>query len=135
MGPGYASRSRTGFLAGEKGEVELQEKGRNDHFMVTGRTTWDLSRAPIEKGTNWGTSLLELPAMANVTTLLVESRTWMDREQAVPYLTSFHLKSQQELKEWTETVASARRDFLKHFCYEIFTRYVFPCSLIEDSDQ
>ena len=51
--------------------------------MVTGRTTWDLSRAPTEKRTNWGTSLLELPAMANVTTLLVESQTWMDREQAI----------------------------------------------------
>lgn len=92
-----------------------RKRGGMDHFMVTGRTAWDLSKSTTAKGTTWGTSLLELPAMENVTTLLVESRTWVDREQAVPYLTSFHPSSQRELKEWTGTVASARRDFLFAF--------------------
>lgn len=91
------------------------KRGGMDHFMVTGRTAWDLSKPPMAKGNTWGTSLLELPAMANVTTLLVESRTWIEREQAVPYLTSFHPSSLRELKAWTDTVVSARRDFLFAF--------------------
>lgn len=92
-----------------------KKRGGKDHFMVTGRTAWDLSKPTTAKGVTWGTSLLELPDMANVTTLLVESRTWIDREQAIPYLTSFHPNSQRELKEWTKTVISARRDFLFAF--------------------
>lgn len=98
-----------------KARWSWRKRGGKDHFMVTGRTAWDLCKPTTAKGITWGTSLLELQAMANVTTLLVESRTWIDREQAVPYLTSFHPNSQRELKEWTETVISTPRDFLFGF--------------------
>ncbi|GLJ29546.1 hypothetical protein SUGI_0582760 [Cryptomeria japonica] len=95
----------------ENGGSRWRRKGGADHFVVTGRTVWDLCAATP----GWGTGLLELGALQNVTVLCVEGRTWVTREQAVPYLTSFHPGSVEELGIWTGRVGSAERNFLFAF--------------------
>eukprot|EP01018_Ginkgo_biloba_P001510 Gb_17818 [translate_table: standard] len=91
-----------------------RRKGGRDHFMCLGRTAWDFSR-PLANQEGWGTGLLLLPPMENVTALVLEGRSWLPREQAVPYPTSFHPASAANLREWMETVRSARREFLFAF--------------------
>uniref|UniRef100_A0A0C9SB20 TSA: Wollemia nobilis Ref_Wollemi_Transcript_1116_1903 transcribed RNA sequence n=1 Tax=Wollemia nobilis TaxID=56998 RepID=A0A0C9SB20_9CONI len=98
----------------ENGGDGWRKRGGVDHFMGTGRTAWDLNR-PLAAGAGWGTSLLELPALSNVSVLCVERNTWVPREQAVPYLTSFHPVSPSNLAEWRGAVRSARREFLFAF--------------------
>ncbi|GLJ29547.1 hypothetical protein SUGI_0582770 [Cryptomeria japonica] len=89
----------------ENGGWRWRKKGGADHFIVTGRTVWDLCEVSRE----WGTGLLELEALENVTVLCVEGRTWVTREQAVPYLTSFHPESVEEVGKWRGRVESAER--------------------------
>ncbi|KAH9300272.1 hypothetical protein KI387_011855 [Taxus chinensis] len=95
----------------EHGGSGWRKNGGADHFIVTGRTAWDLCM--VTRG--WGTGLLELRALENVTVLCVEGRTWVNREQAVPYLTSFHPGSVQGLREWTGRVRDSDRKFLFAF--------------------
>ncbi|KAJ7525483.1 hypothetical protein O6H91_17G053300 [Diphasiastrum complanatum] len=88
--------------------------GGSDHFVVMGRTAWDFANS-VDNTQGWGTSFLELPAMTNVTALVLERRSWRDREQAVPYPTGFHPSSPSRLREWISTVESSPRSFLFSF--------------------
>lgn len=83
--------------------------GGLDHFMVMGRTSWDFCSDISQANPTWGTSLREQPALANVTALFIESRPWQQNEQAVPYPTSFHPASEQDLQEWLERVRVASK--------------------------
>lgn len=91
-----------------------RRNGGSDHFVVMGRAAWDFNRSPwrIE---GWGTSILELPAMMNVTSLVFESRPFPWQEQAVPYPTAFHPAGSQSLKLWTSRVRRSPRPFLFAF--------------------
>ncbi|KAJ7570262.1 hypothetical protein O6H91_01G112000 [Diphasiastrum complanatum] len=88
--------------------------GGKDHFIVMGRTAWDFSN-PSDNKQGWGTSFLEMQAMANVTSLVLEKRIWRSNEQAVPYPTSFHPSSSLHLQEWIDKVESSERKFLFAF--------------------
>ncbi|KAJ7570260.1 hypothetical protein O6H91_01G111900 [Diphasiastrum complanatum] len=85
--------------------------GGKDHFIVMGRTAWDFSN-PLDNKQGWGTSFLEMQAMANVTSFVLEKRIWRSNEQAVPYPTSFHPSSSIHLQEWMDKVESSERKFL-----------------------
>lgn len=83
----------------------------HDHFMVGGRITWDFRRT----GAGWGNNLLTLPAMHNMTTLVIESSTWDTIDVGIPYPTYFHPSSDQEIRAWQEKVRGFERTHLFSF--------------------
>lgn len=86
-----------GWLSGS--EVWAKFQGSKKHFMVLGRISWDFSRE--EKVLDgWGSSLLSQVELSNVTKLLIERRSWVYNEIAIPYPTSFHPSSLQEMELW-----------------------------------
>ncbi|GLJ13079.1 hypothetical protein SUGI_0204790 [Cryptomeria japonica] len=98
----------------ETGGSFWRRNGGSDHFVVMGRAAWDFSRSPW-RVEGWGTSLLELPAMLNVTSLVLESRPFPWQEQAVPYPTAFHPAGSPSLALWTSRVRRSPRPFLFAF--------------------
>ena len=97
------AHSLVGWLSGNPTWVEF--KGQRRHFMVLGRVSWDFSRNEEESSYNrsnngWGSSLLAQVELSNVTKLLIERRTWHHDEMAIPYPTSFHPSSYQDVKLW-----------------------------------
>lgn len=83
----------------------------HDHFMVGGRITWDFRR----NGPGWGNNLLTLPAMQNMTTLVIESSTWDTIDVGVPYPTYFHPSSDEEILSWQGKVRGFERTHLFSF--------------------
>ncbi|XP_042503516.1 xyloglucan galactosyltransferase XLT2 [Macadamia integrifolia] len=83
-----------------------------DHFMMMGRITWDFRRS---KDGDWGSSCIYLPAMRNITRLLIERNPWDYFDVGVPYPTGFHPKTQSEVRQWQEFVRSRNRKTL--FCF------------------
>ncbi|KAL2612232.1 hypothetical protein R1flu_023924 [Riccia fluitans] len=80
------------------------------HLLVLGRIVWDFDRK-VELS-NWGNSLLSAPELENMTSLMLERNPSIDPEKqvAVPYPTSFHPRSDSELKLWQKKVASSPRN-------------------------
>lgn len=89
---------------------EWKRRGGQDHFMVIGRTAWD-----FRVGQGWGTGLLELPGVPNMTVLLIERLPWQPNQQAIPYPTSFHPSSGRQVEEWTSRVRASTRTRLFAF--------------------
>eukprot|EP00249_Psilotum_nudum_P028379 c3736_g1_i1 orf=387-1685(+) len=96
---------------------QWQKHGGRDHFLIMGRTSWDFDFHEIGNY-SWGTGLWQMPQVTNMTGLLVEKRTWMPNEQAIPYPTSFH-PSISQLQEWMNNVRAAERTFLFSFAGSI----------------
>uniref|UniRef100_K4AJQ2 Exostosin GT47 domain-containing protein n=1 Tax=Setaria italica TaxID=4555 RepID=K4AJQ2_SETIT len=99
--------------------------GGRDHFMVAGRTSWELERkADVDE--EWGTKLLTLPAIRNMTALILETSPW-DRDNfgtseartwsslAIPYPTYFHPEAAADVAAWQEKVRRAERPW--HFSF------------------
>lgn len=83
-----------------------------DHFLFLGRITWDFRR----KGSHgWGSSLIYMPEMANVTKLVLERSPWDGSEMAIPYPTAFHPKNDSEVEAWQKVVLETQRDLLFSF--------------------
>ncbi|CAM6115079.1 unnamed protein product [Calypogeia fissa] len=78
-----------------------------DHFLAMARMTWDFRICET-----WGTAFSELPHVANMTSLMIESSSRFSREQAIPYLTAFHPSSSKRLYRWIETVTNSKRRYL-----------------------
>ncbi|KAH7284084.1 hypothetical protein KP509_34G038800 [Ceratopteris richardii] len=89
-----------GWLSGS--EVWQSYRERRRHFMVLGRTSWDFCRN--ESADGWGSALLSQAELSNVTTLLIERRTWASKEIAIPYPSSFHPSSAKDVQIWQETL-------------------------------
>jgi hypothetical protein len=84
----------------------------SDHFLMLGRITWDFRR----RGNHgWGSSLINMPEMANVTKVTLERSPWDNTEIAIPYPTAFHPRDDEEVVEWQDSLRSARRDLLFSF--------------------
>ncbi|GAV61855.1 Exostosin domain-containing protein, partial [Cephalotus follicularis] len=92
----------------------------SDHFLALGRVTWDFRRGDDE---GWGSSFLRMPAVQNVTRLLIERDPWDYREIGVPYPTGFHPRSHHEVLEWQNYVRTHKRKSL--FTFVGGTRGVF----------
>jgi hypothetical protein len=100
---------------------EWRRNGGCDHFMVLGRTSsWDFDVVSDGVVESWGTGILSLPHMKNVTTVLLERKPWLENEQAVPYPTSFHPSSVLELYRWLAKVRSVERRSLFAFAGKAF---------------
>ncbi|VAH16069.1 unnamed protein product [Triticum turgidum subsp. durum] len=68
---------------------EWRAMGGRDHFFVAGRTTWDFRRQG-DVDAEWGNKLFRLPAVRNMTAIVVEASPWDRNDAAIPYPTAFH---------------------------------------------
>jgi hypothetical protein len=94
---------------------EWRRAGGRDHFLVAGRTGWDFRRDAYPNAT-WGTNLFLLPAVKNMTFLVVETATmgW-GNDLAVPYPTYFHPRTDADVASWQHRIRSADRWWLMSF--------------------
>lgn len=106
----YKSSHGVGLMSWLRRRREWRRQGGRDHFMVMGRTAWDFVENPV-----WGTGILELPGVTNMTALMIERRPWQSTEQAVPYPTSFHPSPGREIEGWTRRVRASTRTRLFAF--------------------
>ncbi|MCO5561175.1 hypothetical protein L7F22_014796 [Adiantum nelumboides] len=81
-----------------------------DHFFVTGKISWDFRR-PSDKDSDWGNKLLELPALKDVSVLLIEKGLIEAShvEHAIPYPTYFHPHKDSEIYEWQDGMRAKKR--------------------------
>ncbi|KAJ3680790.1 hypothetical protein LUZ60_015279 [Juncus effusus] len=94
---------------------EWEVHGGKDHFILSGRATWDLRRESDE-GNQWGGKLLTLPEVKNMTVLLIESCPWeSENEFAIPYPTNFHPSNETQVINWQNKVRSTSRPWLFSF--------------------
>lgn len=90
---------------------EWRAVGGRDHFFVAGRTTWDFRRQN-DGDADWGSRLLLLPAVRNMTALVVEASPWHLNDAAVPYPTAFHPASDEDVFAWQDRVRRLHRPHL-----------------------
>ncbi|CAL4891514.1 unnamed protein product [Urochloa decumbens] len=96
------------------------KRGGTDHFLVAGRIAWDFRR---QRGGDWGSRLLLLPEVSNMTALVLESSSgsgpwhWhaAGGDLAVPYPTYFHPSRAAEVASWQRTLRRSRRPWLFAF--------------------
>ncbi|BBN16119.1 xyloglucan galactosyltransferase MUR3 [Marchantia polymorpha subsp. ruderalis] len=96
-----------GWMMAQPSFVRLQG---HKHLLLLGRIVWDFHRTEVLS--NWGNSLLKNGDVENMTALILERDPEASEahQMAVPYPTSFHPKTDAELKLWQEKVASSNRD-------------------------
>lgn len=88
-----------------------------DHFIMMGRITWDFRRSNDD---DWGSGCIYLPAMRNITRLLIERNPWDYFDVGVPYPTGFHPRSDSDVLQWQDFVRRRNRSTL--FCFAGATR-------------
>ncbi|KAL3645046.1 xyloglucan galactosyltransferase [Castilleja foliolosa] len=88
--------------------------GGKDHFLVAGRIAWDFGRW-TDRDSDWGNKLLNLPAVKNMSVLVVESSPWTANDFAVPYPTYFHPARDDDVSAWQDRVRRSKREHL--FCF------------------
>lgn len=86
----------------------------HDHFLVGGRITWDFRRLS-DSESDWGSKLLFLPAMKNMTMLVVEASPWNRNDMAIPYPTYFHPAKDSDIIEWQNRMRGMNRSSLFSF--------------------
>ncbi|MCO5603512.1 hypothetical protein L7F22_057663 [Adiantum nelumboides] len=82
-----------------------------DHFFVTGKISWDFRRPSDKNSADWGNKLLELPALKDVSVLLIEKGPIEAShvEHAIPYPTYFHPHKDSEIYEWQDGMRAKKR--------------------------
>ncbi|XP_051115180.1 xyloglucan galactosyltransferase XLT2-like [Andrographis paniculata] len=86
----------------------------SDHFLTLGRITWDFRR-PTRSANGWGSAFLNMPAMQNVTRIIIEKATWDPLELGAPYPTGFHPKTLTAVAQWQDFVRTRTRTRLFTF--------------------
>ncbi|KAK4772533.1 hypothetical protein SAY86_014308 [Trapa natans] len=86
-----------------------------DHFLVAGRISWDFRRETFNDS-DWGTNLLVLPEVKQMTSLVLESTLIPDATDfAIPYPTYFHPASDADVIHWQNRMRRLKRPFLFSF--------------------
>ncbi|CAD6212803.1 unnamed protein product [Miscanthus lutarioriparius] len=94
---------------------EWRATGGRDHFLVAGRTAWDFLRK-TDGDDDWGTKLLNIPAVRNMTALVLEIDPWnRSNHLAVPYPTNFHPATAADVRAWQEKARALERRWLFSF--------------------
>ncbi|KAJ4772242.1 Exostosin family protein [Rhynchospora pubera] len=93
---------------------EWEARGGRDHFLVSGRSTWNLQRG-LDQSYAWGSKFLVIPEVQNMTVLTVERRPCGDNEFSIPYPTYFHPSDKSQVAAWQEKVRSSERPWLFSF--------------------
>ncbi|KAL3752631.1 hypothetical protein ACJRO7_000094 [Eucalyptus globulus] len=93
-----------------------RRRGGRDHFLVLGRTAWDFLRLS-NQGPDFGAnSLLDLPAVRNMSVLTVERQPWTGSNQhGIPYPSYFHPSTSAEMQAWRQHVTDSDRPHLFSF--------------------
>ncbi|KAF7020332.1 hypothetical protein CFC21_033448 [Triticum aestivum] len=89
---------------------EWRAMGGRDHFLVSGRGTWDFLRRPDADG--WGNALMTYPAIRNATFLTTEASPWHGHDFAVPFPSHFHPSSDADVAGWQDRMRRAQRGLL-----------------------
>ncbi|KAL1558685.1 putative xyloglucan galactosyltransferase GT11 [Salvia divinorum] len=97
-----------------KARPEWGAMGGRDHFLVSGRITWDFRRMGMNL-TDWGNTVMVLPEARNMTMIAIESSPWDRNDFAIPYPTYFHPSSDSQLSNHQSKMAKQKRRFL--FCF------------------
>ncbi|XBI23713.1 hypothetical protein VPH35_048893 [Triticum aestivum] len=92
---------------------EWRAMGGRDHFLVSGRGTWDFIVSPDAVG--WGNALMTFPAILNATFLTTEASPWHGNDFAVPFPSHFHPSSAAEVAGWQDRMYQMDRPFLWGF--------------------
>ncbi|KAL8531468.1 hypothetical protein ACS0TY_008166 [Phlomoides rotata] len=92
---------------------EWKAMGGKDHFLVSGRITWDLRR--VDDKSHWGSKLMVLPESQNMSILTIESSPWDKNDFAIPYPTYFHPSTDRQIHDWQEKMRRQRRRSLLCF--------------------
>ncbi|KAL6643137.1 hypothetical protein ACP70R_021318 [Stipagrostis hirtigluma subsp. patula] len=93
---------------------EWRAMGGRDHFFVAGRTTWDFRRQ-ADGDADWGSKLFRIPAVRNMTALVVEASPWHLNDAAVPYPTAFHPARDEDVFVYQDRLRGLRRPNLFSF--------------------
>ncbi|CAN6329526.1 unnamed protein product [Urochloa humidicola] len=123
---GYSNRVRDALaedlVAWLRSTPAWAARGGTDHFLVAGRIAWDFRRQDggsgggDSGGEGWGSRLLLLPEVSNMTALVLESSgPWHAGDAAVPYPTYFHPSRAAEVASWQRSLRRARRPWLFAF--------------------
>ncbi|TQE14115.1 hypothetical protein C1H46_000034 [Malus baccata] len=97
-----------------------------DHFIALGRTAWDFMR--VTDGPDFGAnSLLNLPAVKNMSVLTVERHPWQGSNQhGLPYPSYFHPSTWQEMVvAWQKRGRGMDRPHLFSFIEKVAVRDEF----------
>ncbi|XP_073269813.1 probable xyloglucan galactosyltransferase GT11 [Primulina huaijiensis] len=97
-----------------KEKPEWNRMGGRDHFLVTGRITWDFRRA-VDEDSGWGNKLMLLPESQNMTMLSIESSPWNKNDFAIPYPTYFHPSNDDQVLQWQNKLRKQKKKAL--FCF------------------
>ncbi|XP_073037646.1 probable xyloglucan galactosyltransferase GT11 [Primulina eburnea] len=103
-----------GLVKWLKEKPEWNRMGGRDHFLVTGRITWDFRRA-VDEDSGWGNKLMLLPESQNMTMLSIESSPWNKNDFAIPYPTYFHPSNDDQVLQWQNKLRKQKKKAL--FCF------------------
>ncbi|XP_012457373.1 probable xyloglucan galactosyltransferase GT14 [Gossypium raimondii] len=84
-----------------------------DHFLVSSRIARDFRRKSDRKS-DWGSNFRFLPESKNLSMLTIESGPW-ENDIAVPYPTSFHPSSDDQVLQWQNLMRTQNRPYLFSF--------------------
>lgn len=84
-----------------------------DHFLIGGRIGWDFRRTK-EDDSEWGTNLMFLPELSNMSFLPIESGSY-DNDFPIPYPTYFHPSNDEEVLKWQKRMRKVKRPYLFSF--------------------
>ncbi|KAK8332581.1 hypothetical protein V6Z12_A10G148400, partial [Gossypium hirsutum] len=84
-----------------------------DHLLVSGRIARDFRRKSDRKS-EWGSNFRFLPDCKNMSMLTIESGPW-ENEIAVPYPTSFHPSTGDQVLQWQNLMRTQNRSYLFSF--------------------
>ncbi|TVU48406.1 hypothetical protein EJB05_08042, partial [Eragrostis curvula] len=93
---------------------EWRGMGGRDHFVISGRTAYDHQR-DSDSDSEWGNKFLRVPAVQNMTVLVVEKTPWLDFPSPIPYPTYFHPAKDAEIFDWQRRMRAMKRDWLFTF--------------------
>ncbi|KAK4492875.1 hypothetical protein RD792_000200 [Penstemon davidsonii] len=114
----YTSKDRdfhsTQMLNWVKEQDPWKKSNGSDHFVMLGRLTWDFRRL-TDDDKEWGTKFIYMPLMKNVLKLSVERSEWDPLEISVPYPTSFHPRTGDDILQWQSIVRKRERTSLFTF--------------------
>ncbi|CAN6480786.1 unnamed protein product [Victoria cruziana] len=88
----------------------IQNEGK-DHFLALGTLSWDFRR----NGGLWGSNFLELKEMHNPVKLIIERQPWQQTDVGIPYPTSFHPKTDEEIIGFQSKLSGSKRMILVSF--------------------
>ncbi|XP_010069281.2 probable xyloglucan galactosyltransferase GT17 [Eucalyptus grandis] len=93
-----------------------QRRHGRDHFITLGRTGWDFLRNPNPSQEIGANTLLHMPAVKNMSVLVVERQPWIGTNQhGLPYPSYFHPTTSGEMLTWQEKMRRSKRPYLFSF--------------------